>query len=284
MRERPRLEPLPERLGGGRAHLVRAPALEQLGAAEGDAEVRAVELVRRADEHVGAERGRVDRCVRRVVHGVCPGERAGVVRQLDDAVRVGQRARGVRGEWEGDDPRPLGELPLEVVEVERRVVADVDEADRQVEIVGELEPGRDVCVVIEPRHEDLVAGRERSADRAGEHEVERRHVLAEDRLVGLATQEVGGREPGLGEQGVAAPAATEAAAEVRVRLAQVGRDGVDHRVGALRAAGPVEERGRSPQRGEVGADGLDVERGRAHWPTCGWTHHRSEATGLRWAG
>ena len=51
----------------------------------------------------------------------------------------------------------LGQLPLEVGEVERRVVVQVDEADRQVEVVRELEPRRDVAVVVEPRDEDLVA-------------------------------------------------------------------------------------------------------------------------------
>ena len=46
----------------------------------GDAEVRAAELVRRAEEHVGVDRADVDRLVRRVVHRVHPGERAGLVR------------------------------------------------------------------------------------------------------------------------------------------------------------------------------------------------------------
>ena len=44
--------------------------------------MRPVELVRRAEEHVGAG-GDVDRAVRRVVHGVDPGERAGLVRELE---------------------------------------------------------------------------------------------------------------------------------------------------------------------------------------------------------
>jgi len=95
----------------------------------------------RPDEDVDAERRNVDRAVRGVVNGVGPGEGAGGMRELDDAFRVRHRSEGVRGERESDDSRPVGQLPREVVEVERRVVPDLDEADPQTEVVGELEPG-----------------------------------------------------------------------------------------------------------------------------------------------
>src|SRR5207247_4194589 len=62
--ERSGLEAAAERLVGGGPHLVWAPRGEQLGAGEGDAEMRAEELVRRADEHVNAQRLDVDRSVR----------------------------------------------------------------------------------------------------------------------------------------------------------------------------------------------------------------------------
>ena len=52
-------------------------------------------------------------------------------------------------------------------------------------------------------------------------------------------------------------------AHVRVVLAQVAGDRVDHLVGALRAAGPVEEREPAVERGVAGTDRLDVEHGRA---------------------
>ena len=166
------------------------------------------------------------------------------MRELDDAPRIGERADGVRREREGDHARPVGELPLEIVEVHGRVVVQLDEADLQVEVVRELEPRRDVPVVVEPRDEDLVAGAQRPAERSREHEVQRRHVLAEDRLAGLAAQERRGGEVRLGQQRVAAAARGEGAAEVRIRLAQIAGDRLDHRVGALRASRPVEERGR----------------------------------------
>jgi hypothetical protein len=47
VRERSRLEPMPERLVGGGANLVRAPAFEQLRFPIREPQVRAVELERR---------------------------------------------------------------------------------------------------------------------------------------------------------------------------------------------------------------------------------------------
>src|SRR5581483_2827187 len=116
VRRRARLESPPERPVRVRAHLVRPPGLEQLLPGERDPEVRAEELVRRADEHVDAEGVDVDRAVRRVVNRVRPGERTGTMRQLDDAPNVRERADRVRGDGEGDDPRPRRELPLQRAE------------------------------------------------------------------------------------------------------------------------------------------------------------------------
>src|SRR4029453_10754942 len=56
------------------ADLVRAPAVEELPADESEPEMRAVELVRRAEKDVGADRGHVDRTVWRVMHRVHPPE------------------------------------------------------------------------------------------------------------------------------------------------------------------------------------------------------------------
>ena len=151
VRERSRLETGADGLVRRGAHLVRPPACGDRLAHEPEAQVRAVELVRRAEQHVDAEVGDVDRPVRAVVHGVRPGERSDALRELDDARDIGERADGVRRERERDDARAVGELPLEVVVVERRVVVQLDEADLQVEVVRELEPRRDVAVVVELR-------------------------------------------------------------------------------------------------------------------------------------
>ncbi len=126
---RPGLEAGGERIVGRGPHLVRAQLGEQLRAGEEEPQVRPEELVRRAQEDVRARGGDVDRAVRCVMDGVDPGERARVVRESGDPGDVAHGADGVRSPWEGDDAGLLGELPLQVVEVERAVLVDVDEAD-----------------------------------------------------------------------------------------------------------------------------------------------------------
>src|SRR6478672_9207348 len=140
---------------------------------------------------------------------------------------------------------------------------DVDKADAEVEVAAELEPRRDVAVVIEARHEDLVAGRECPSESAREREVEGRHVLAEDRLRGPAAEEAGrGRVRQL-DQLVAAAAGGERSTEVRVGLAEIRGDRVDHRSRTLRAAGGVEEGDAGVERGELCPDSLQIDgRGR----------------------
>ena len=161
-----------------------------------------------------------------------------------------------------------------MVEVEAALVVDLAEANDEVLVVRELEPRRDVAVVVELRDEDLVTCAECPADGTRQHEVERRHVRAEDRLARLAAEERRGRKARLREQRLGSAARAESAAEVRVRLAQVVRDRVDHRVGHLCPSGPVEERGRPAERGEARADGVDVEGDGAHPP---------DATGLAYS-
>ena len=119
--------------------------------------MRPEELVRRAEEDVDVPGLDVGGHVRRGVDGVGPGESSGAVRELDDPPHVGQRADRVRRDREGDDARAGGELPLEVGEVDVAVVRDVGEAHDEAEVVGQLEPRRDVAVVVEARDDDLVA-------------------------------------------------------------------------------------------------------------------------------
>jgi hypothetical protein len=226
--------------------------------------MRPAELVRRADQHVDADLGDVDRPVRRPVDGVDPGERAGLVRELGDLRDLGDRPDGVRGPRVGNDARAVAELPLEVVEVEGAVVADAGEADDEVAVAGKLEPGRDVRVVVEPRHEDLVAGAPVAGGGAREREVERRHVRAEDDLLRRAAEPARAGEAGVRDERVGRAARLVLAADVRVRLAQVARDRLDHLVGRLRPAGSVEEGERRAQRREAPPHRLDVQRDGAH--------------------
>ena len=186
------LEAASDRVVRGRPHLVRLQALEEVALAEQHPHVRPEELVRRAEEHVDVPAGDVDRAVRAVVDGVRPGERAGAVRELDDPRHVGSRADRVRRDREGDDARPLGELRLEVVEVEREVVVHAREADDDADVLREREPRGDVGVVVEPGAEDLVTRLQRAPERAREQEVERGHARPEGDLARVALQEAAG--------------------------------------------------------------------------------------------
>ena len=141
---------------------------------------------------------------------------------------------------------------------------ELDEPNVELEVVRELEPRCDVRVVVELRGEDLVAGPQLPADRAGEREVERRHVLSEHDFFGRAAEEARAGEPSFGDERVAPHARLERPAEVRVRLPQVAGDRVDHRVRHLGAARPVEERPATAEGGEARPDGVDVEGERSH--------------------
>ena len=264
MLARPELEPVSDRLVRRGPHLVGAPGLEQLALPEREPHVRPEVLVRRADEDVDVPGGDVDRPVRRVVDGVGPRERADGVRELDDPTNVGRRADRVRGDRKCDDARSVGELRREVVVVEREVVGHARDVNDEPEIVRQLEPRRDVRVVVERGHDDLVALAQRPREGAAQQEVERGHALPERGLSGRAAEERRGllvRE--LDELG-RPPARLVRRADVRVVLAQVARDRVDDLVGALRSTRPVEERESAVERGEARAYGGDVERGRAH--------------------
>jgi hypothetical protein len=186
------------------------------------------------------------------------------VRELDDPRDVGLRPDGVRRDRESDHARPVRELRFEVVEVEREVLVHTGEADDDAEILGEGEPRRHVRVVVEPCADDLVALAQLAAERPGEQEVERGHALPEGDLVGMAGEEAAGRGARALDQLHRPDARPVRRADVRVVLAQVARDRVDHLVRALRAAGAVEEGQLAVERREAGADGVDVEQRGAH--------------------
>ena len=103
---------------------------------------------------------------------VGPGEGADAVCELDDAAHVGSRSHRVGRDREGDDARAIAQLGGEVVVVEREVVVELDVAHDDPEILLERKPRGDIAVVVELRHEHLVAGLQLTRERAGEQEVE----------------------------------------------------------------------------------------------------------------
>ena len=241
VRERARLEPARDRLSG-RPHVIGRQCLEQLAAPPEDAQVGTVDLVRRADEEVGAERGDVDRHVRRPVDRVDPEVRAGRMDAVGDLADRVDRADGVRRETDRDEPRPGPESVVEVVEPQRAVVGlDADPAHDEVALAGDRQPRRDVGVMVHAREDDLVAGREARPDRAAERERDRRHVRPEGDLVRVGRPEqVGDRGPRARDERVGLGARREGAMGVRAAVREVVADRVQARVGDLRARGTVE--------------------------------------------
>ena len=128
------------------------------------------------------------------------------------------------------------------------------------------------------RHDDLVTRLEGRPDRSAEMERERRHVRAELDLVRRGgTEQVGYRGVGLVGHRVGPPARGERTAGVRVRVAEVARDRVDHPLRDLGAARPVEEDGRpavvlTGEGRELRPDSVDIER--EHRDSCGVGGHR----------
>ena len=157
----------------------------------------------------------------------------------------------------------------QVVVVEREVVGQARDVNHEPEIMRELEPGRDVRVVVERGDDDLVARPQRPREGAAQQEVERGHALPERGLSGRAAEERRGLLVRQLDELGRPPARLVRRADVRVVLAQVARDRVDDLVGALRSSRAVEERESAVERGETRADGGDVERRGAHrtsWP------------------
>ena len=139
----------------------------------------------------------------------------------------------------------------------------------EAEVVGELEPRRDVRVVVECGDDDLVALTQRPRERTAQQEVERGHALPECGLVRVATEECRRFLVSDVDELGRPTARLVRRADVRVVLAQVARDRVDDLVRTLRPARAVEEREPAVERGETGADGGDIERGGTHktsWP------------------
>ena len=131
-------------------------------------------------------------------------------------------------------------------------------------VTGQLEPGRDVRVVIQARDDDLVAALKIAPSGPREREVQCRHVGAEPDLVWAGPEEPRRSLVRRRHDVVASVARLERSSQVGIRLAQIRGHRLDHGVGHLRPAGPVEERGRPRQGRKARADGGDVEGDGTH--------------------
>jgi hypothetical protein len=180
------------------------------------------------------------------MHGVDVHQRTDRMCAPRDPGHRVDRADGIGREADRDDARPLRDLPLKVVGVQRAVVGtNVDGAQRQSALPRNVLPRVHVCLVVQHRHDDLVAVAERRPDRAARRKRQRRHVRAELDLVGRGgTQECRHGDVGVREDLVAAAARLEVAAGVGVRVAQIAPDRVDDALRHLRPTRTVEKHDR----------------------------------------
>lgn len=239
-------------------------------------------------DQVDAERGDVERHVRRGLGGVEHGERPDRPRRLDQAGDGGDGAQHVGLVGEGHDLGALGEQGVEVAEVEREVVGDRDPAQRGAGAAGELLPGHQVRVVLHLGDEDLVTLAHPQALRGGGVAVPERARREVQRLGGVAGEDHLVRRGGAEELRHPLPCpfvgvgrrtghAVRAALDRGVVVGQVGDLRVDHLLRPLRGGPAVEvdHRGvvieHAGQDREVRADRLDVEL------SAGCTHRRGSS-------
>ena len=255
---------------GGRLHLVGGQRLQQGAPPPQNADVRAEELVRRAGQEVAIPRLHVDGAVRRVMHGVEVDQRPRRVRLPGEGGHVRHAPHGVAGAGQRRQTDPAVQFAGQVVPIERAVLGpNVHEADLGPGVPRRQHPRADVGVVVQTRDDHHVAGLQRAGDRPADVQRQRRHVLAEDDLLRRrGVDEVGEGLVGAVQDGVGFATGGEEAAVVRIAVAQVVGDGVDHPARDLRAPRAVEEDRRSavddavqgrellPDGGKVEHDGL----------------------------
>ena len=158
-------------------HLVRGQRIQQVALAVQHARVGPEELVRGAHDEISIDRVHVHRSVRREMHRIDVRQRADLVGPEDDVRNAGDRPDRIRRPAERDELclRPEGVVERRQVQAEI-VGPDIDRPDRRVPILRHRQPRIDVGLVVEVRHHDLVAGRQRRADRPAEVERQGGHV------------------------------------------------------------------------------------------------------------
>ncbi len=120
--------------------------------------MRPEELVRRADQEVRPQSGRVEGQVRRGVDGVHVRPGPDGVGHLDDPGDRVDGADRVGGQTDSHHPRAGAQRPFQAGNVERAVrLVDVDPANDGAAFFLQGQPWRHVGIVVQPRDDDLVA-------------------------------------------------------------------------------------------------------------------------------
>ena len=226
----------------------------------------AEELVGRADQEVGAHRGEVGGGVRGVVDAVDVEQRAHLVRAGGDRGDGRPGAEQVGGRGHRDEAGAVGDR------VERRQVqlggvrVEPQPPHGDPGALGGLDPRPHVGVVVELAEDDLVAGRPGARQRAREVVRQRGGAAAVDDPLGHAPTRsaMAERKPATDSSALRWP---RCGAALRQRPGERPGDRLADHPWGLGAAGVVEVGDRRFERGELGAEGGDVERhvGHASW-------------------
>ena len=187
-----------------RPDLVRRQAVEDLAPPVHRPEVRPEELVGRAGDEVGIDGAGVERQVGRRVDRVDVDPRADAMRPLARSPAIGLI---VPTAFEAQPTATSFVRSLSTASRSSRLKRAVGEirlprADDHLVVARRGDPGIDVRLVVEPAHDDLVAGSHRGDDRAREVERQRGHVRPEGELVGVDAEEVGERRVGVVDDGI----------------------------------------------------------------------------------
>ena len=126
------------------------------------------------------------------VHPVDVGESPHLVRLRADLFHLGSRADQVARRRDGDEPCPLRKqaVVLACIKLAARGV-DLGEANERARARRGLNPGPNVRIVVQPRHDDFVALSPASRQHLCQAVGERCHVRPEDHTRRLASHEVG---------------------------------------------------------------------------------------------
>ena len=160
---------------------------------------------------------------------------------LDDVADRVDRTDRVRREPNRNHSGARPERTLQARQVQRAIgSADAHPAHDHAALLFQGQPRRDVGVVIQPCHDDLVAGSQSPTYGPADGEGQAGHVLAEGDLVGSCADEVGCGAVSLGQDRVAFLAGWEGPVVVCVGPLEVAGNGPDRAARDLRPAGSVE--------------------------------------------
>ncbi len=236
--------PAVRQLFGAGTKFVGTQPLQLLALAEENAEVRSKELVAGACQEIAIQSANVNRAMRRVVYSVNERHGACCVRQSHNFLHIVDGAHRVGS--------PSHRYHASIAANLRRQVEHIKGAIARLDVGGanlytalfQAHPRRDIGVVVQTAHQQLVPALQVSAQGTTQSEGQGGHVGAENDFIGRAVEEVSHGGARIGNHLIGALAGDEGPAGIRVVRRQVIGYRVNHALRDLSTAWSVEEDGR----------------------------------------